>query len=597
MAPNTLSRIAGVFHRDGYPGPSPEDVTVAFDGRLDNRQQLTVELAERDSTPAPPDSELALAAYKRYGDEFASRLAGDFIVAIADGGRRQLVLARDLMGSRRLYYCEVGRTVLFASEIKTLLSDPRVTAHPNDPAVIDIVLDDWDDGHETCFTGIYGVRPGHVVVAGTGRIVSRPHSVFNPSAQTRYPSADDYVDRFRSLFADAVSRRLQHETPVAMMVSGGLDSSSIFCQAGALASSGRTGASLRGFSMTFPGDSTADETDWLDAVDGRFAIPITRLPHKEIRLLTRADATVAAIEAPGFAWDAQHHLFECAARAGCSVILDGHFGDQMLFPRRYLIDLIRSGRFGMAVSHVREFGRWMTDVDPAVFSDELTRELRRSFVPAPIFQAVKRALRARRARQYPAWYRREHVTALLERQIDRFDPGRRASSCHASEYHHHATAGYYRAQTHHQTALGRMHGLDVRYPFRDRDLVAFLMSIPGEVVNRGGVPKGLLRAAMSGTLPDAVRDRRSKADFTMLANRGVVNDYEGIARLMTRDCAAVRAGFLEPRALVELMSSFKGRIADARDAVSGWQAMRLAGLELWLRHFFPSRYGLPCTTS
>jgi asparagine synthase (glutamine-hydrolysing) len=127
-----------------------------------------------------------------------------------------------------------------------------------------------------------------------------------------------------------------------------------------------------------------------------------------------------------------------------------------------------------------------------------------------------------------------------------------------------------------------MHGVDVRYPFRDRDLVAFLMAIPGEIVNWQGVPKGLLRQALTGVLPDAVWDRRWKADFTALGNQAMRNDHAELSALVSGDRLAVRAGFVDGEQLSRALE-----IANTgENELPGWRLTDLAGLELWLRNFF-----------
>jgi asparagine synthetase B (glutamine-hydrolysing) len=129
-----------------------------------------------------------------------------------------------------------------------------------------------------------------------------------------------------------------------------------------------------------------------------------------------------------------------------------------------------------------------------------------------------------------------------------------------------------------ETGIGSMHGVDVRYPFRDRDLVAFLMAIPGEIVNWQGVPKGLLRHALHGVLPDAVRDRRSKADFTELYRDSVGNSRADLARLVPRNALAVRAGMVD------------GDVLES-GAPLDWHMADPIGLELWLRNFSGSGLG------
>jgi hypothetical protein len=131
-----------------------------------------------------------------------------------------------------------------------------------------------------------------------------------------------------------------------------------------------------------------------------------------------------------------------------------------------------------------------------------------------------------------------------------------------------------------------MHNVEVLHPFRDRDLVAFLMAIPGEVVNRDGVPKGLLRHALKGILPAAVGRRRWKADFTALVNRGIVAEYPAILRLLARDCRAVQAGFANGDTLARELKMSETQVARAGDAIPAWQISDLVGLEIWLRRFF-----------
>jgi len=130
-----------------------------------------------------------------------------------------------------------------------------------------------------------------------------------------------------------------------------------------------------------------------------------------------------------------------------------------------------------------------------------------------------------------------------------------------------------------------MFGVDVAYPFRDRDLVAFLMAIPGEIVNWQGVPKGLLREALKGVLPEAIRERRWKADFTAVENRAVRDGHADLARVVA-ERRAVRAGFVDGAVLDRSLHAF-ATIGDDDGAAPGWRLTDVVGLELWLRNFFP----------
>ena len=111
------------------------------------------------------------------------------------------------------------------------------------------------------------------------------------------------------------------------------------------------------------------------------------------------------------------------------------------------------------------------------------------------------------------------------------------------------------------------------------------MAIPGEIVNWRGVPKGLLRHALTGVLPDSIRDRRWKADFTVLENDAVRRDAPHVVRMLRRDSLAVRKGFVDARALGDLETASANLTSD-ESALPGWRPKDLAGLELWLQQFF-----------
>ena len=437
-----------------------------------------------------PDAALVLAAYERAGDRFASDLNGDFALALFDSRRQQLLLARDVMGARSLYYCPLPGTLLFASEIKSLLAHPRVTTRPDEDGIADLVLDKWDDGHQTCFKGIYGVPPGHLVVATTDAVALRRHSRFDPTREIRYRSDGEYADCFRSLFEQAVRRRLRSARPVAVSVSGGVDSSAIFCQAAALKQQEdcprRAPPESR---WHFRRGLRADEHEFLDEIDRAYGTRITRLPVSEVRLLADADRVVGHMEMPAVFWNAYGDVFETARRAGCSVILDGYFGDQMLFGQGYLVDLARRGRWLKVRRDLREFSAWMTDA-AGFFGPEFRKTLLRSLPPRWLYQAAKKHATRSRLARYPSWYRKGLLERLLERQLSRFESGLQFASRHTEEYYRRATAGHDLTHVEQQSRAGLMHGVEVCHPFRDRDLVAFLMAIPGEVVNHcSGFPK------------------------------------------------------------------------------------------------------------
>jgi asparagine synthase (glutamine-hydrolysing) len=132
--------------------------------------------------------------------------------------------------------------------------------------------------------------------------------------------------------------------------------------------------------------------------------------------------------------------------------------------------------------------------------------------------------------------------------------------------------------------VGAMHGLDMAFPFLDRDLIAFLMAIPGEALSRNGVHKGLLRDALQGVLPPAIASRASKADFTSVVNEGMAKNYDWLAQYLHAGGMATGSGYVNP---VQLRKMTRPTMAaDTSSCELSWALGDLLSLELWLQGFF-----------
>ena len=231
--------------RKANPVVDPLGNVLVFDGRLDNRQDLLATVDTAGITSECPDSTLVLAAWRTWGHAFASRLQGDFALALFDSRRRRLVLARDPVGCRPLYYWTDGRTFLFASEIKAILTHGGVSREPNRDLLADFFLLErlpYDDDGRTFFQDVQAVRPGYCVGVTSQGISEERFWDFDLRSQVRYARYADYAERLRELLIQAVKRRMRSIHPVAVAVSGGLDSSIVLCIADDLQRSGSAGA-------------------------------------------------------------------------------------------------------------------------------------------------------------------------------------------------------------------------------------------------------------------------------------------------------------------------------------------------------------------
>ena len=172
-----LRRIAPEAAAETQPLVSSSGVVVVFDGRLDNREELLSLLRPMSPvSPDSPDPALVIAAYDAIGDAFPERLNGDFALGLYDARRSTMLLARDSVGVRPLYYYIAHDLLMFASEIKALLAHARIVAEPDDDALADLMFNSLtgeDSKGLTFFRDIFSVLPAHVSVVSPETMVTR----------------------------------------------------------------------------------------------------------------------------------------------------------------------------------------------------------------------------------------------------------------------------------------------------------------------------------------------------------------------------------------------------------------------------------------
>jgi asparagine synthase (glutamine-hydrolysing) len=571
------------------PLASANGVLIATDGRIDNRDELLPALALSSSAS---DASCVLAAYERWGTSFAERLNGEFAIAIADLSRSTVLLARDAIGVRPLYYVRSGSLFAFASEIKALLAHPDVPAQPNDDGLADYLMlgaRPLDRQDVTCFAGISAVVPSHVVEVSPERLRTRRYWDFDTGAALQLASADEYADAFRERFSTAVRRRSRGRRPVAVSVSGGLDSSSIFCMAETLCRDGRIDcAELAGISFTSDEGGDADEREYLVEIERAYGVTIDRFSMDPLTgIVDGASEQVCAVEAPFIdcMWAVTRELHRRAASKGARVLFSGQWGDQVLFSSAYLVDFCARFGFARIRRHGREYARYFGAREAATLLRRIPADVVRYHVPRTIVGPIKwlkrRVLRENRGKSWFADGFRQHALRHADRPAT---IGSAFHSAHAQSIYLEARSKYHVQCMEWQNKVGALRGLEIALPLLDRDLLAFLMSIPGDAQTRDGVPRALLRDAMRGILPDAIRTRRWKADFGGLVNRGVAADAQVMCEALA-DSQAVRLGYLDAARLQSELSRLVAGLT-ASDNTASWDLADVYGLEVWLRVFF-----------
>jgi len=264
---------------------SPDrNVVVVFNGEIFNHQELRVHLeAEGFRFQTNCDTEVVVQAFLRWGSACFSRLRGMFAIAIWVRSERRLILARDRMGIKPLYYCLQGGEIYFGSEVKCILAHPAVRRRVCLAGLNCFLSLNYVPGPLTLVEGITKLTPGHLLDWRKGRCsvqsyLPAPETVPGPD------SIDDACHELDRLLKQSVKEQLVADVPVGIWLSGGLDSSTILHYA-----ANSNSSQLRTFSITFKGHSF-DESSYIKQVSSHFG---TR--HSEIDLNPNADL-INAIE-------------------------------------------------------------------------------------------------------------------------------------------------------------------------------------------------------------------------------------------------------------------------------------------------------------
>jgi len=568
--------------------PLPRDdaagLVLAWDGRLDNREEVAAAAAAAAGRPPRGDSDadLVLAACAAFGEEAPERLLGDFAFALWDAPRRRLLLARDAVGLRPLFYAATPRAVLFGSGIGVPLEDPSFPPRPCEGWIAEwLALAVTGEG-ETIYEGLRRIPAAHLLVAAEGRLALR--RFWEPRPDPSVPGEDEAGGRERllSLLSEAVRCRLRSRSTAGIDLSGGLDSSAVAALAGDLERKGRSPApGLLAQSVVYPG-LECDETPWIRASARSAGIPAREYPG--------ADPGIEAFE--GHALRHRHlpdnpasvsflPMLEDARREGIRVRLGGEGGDERFGgdPCR-LADLLRSGRLGEARAALREEsgGRGIGGSFAVLWAGGL-----RPLLPSPA-RSLLRGVRGRPAP--PPWIRADFARRSRLADRVRSEPARGAwPTFEQAALRGALSTGAVALALEDWDRQAADFGLEARHPFLDRRIVEWSLSLPRERRIRGALSKVLLRDALSGLLPGETTGRTTKTEFTALHDRALrrMGGAGRFERLAVEEAGWVDGAWTREAARRTLSPRGGGGPPDRRTVNVLWSVF---ALDLWYRMTF-----------
>lgn len=561
--------LIGLYRRPHmeYPEAVPllkvaPSTLVVSDSRIDNRDELLRHLGLGDVS----DNELICAALAEWDVSFPEKLIGDFAFVIFQEDRNRLLIGRDSAGLKPLFYSWTEAGLIISSEIA-----PIVHCFPsdryNETHIRDFLLGGSTQSEEMITAGVFRVPPGHILELTSDRSIRRSR-YWDPS--TIEVSDGGSADELWALLRDSVRQRSKNTGPVGFACSGGLDSSSI-CYAAA-----RCGLEsilpLRTFSIVFDATPAESERRFIETAVNDLNADASFIDMSGYDPLDDLSDHIVEqgrlFHAPGLVMNGK--FYEYISAKGCSVLIDGHGGDEIIshgFPR--LDQLAAAGEWAEL---------WRCTAAPATTFGTSRLKL---IVSYWLRYGTRRQWRIRKALLLLLW-RETNTSNILGPSLKETTPQPKLHPKHGAPTAENAA--------HIESIFSPMmldslevielaaarRGIEIRFPFFDRRIIEFALSLPESAKLDGRWTRAILRAAIKDIVPESLRLRTAKYDFSKQVARGILSSKDRTLEDALQDNKIKN---LVNRSMIRLAwkrLSLSGESAATTDVFMAWRTVALA---------------------
>lgn len=572
-----VRRLSIVDLSTGHQPICNEDQTlcIVFNGEIYNYLELRQQyLSHGHRFTSNSDTEVILHLYEQYGPDCVNYLNGMFAFAIWNTRTEELFLARDRVGVKCLYYTIVGGTLLFASEIKSLLQYDGVRTEPDLEAMDEFMAYGYTQTPRTMYRGILRLPEGHVATWKSGRLTVKPY--WDVSFSTGPHQSDDaYKEQLLDLLRDSVRLCLRSDVPVGVLLSGGIDSSAV---TGLLAQSVDR---VRTFSIGFDAGAGYNELAYARQVAERFGTDHHETILSPASFLDLIPTFIYHMDEP-VSDGASIPLYVVSALAAkhVKVVMSGEGADELFGGYsiyRYMSLLEKYRRVPAAARHLVD---WFLGRLPVVGT---------KFSKYTALAGLPLSERYLGPRMYDRTQRAALYSDSLRDELQGFDRHQthralwartEASRDDLSRMLYVDTKSWLpndlliKAD---RMTMGK--SIELRVPFLDHRLIEFAARVPSRLKIRGSETKHLLKRAMDGVLPRDIIHRSKQGFPTPLARlfRETAGSYMNDILLGPR---AVNRGYFRHDVVQRLVTEHQQHVSDHHDIL--W---RLIVLEEWHRCF------------
>ena len=472
---------------------------ITYNGETYNFKDLRHEL-ENEQWKSNTDTEVVLRAYRQWGTDAFRKLRGMFALAIWDDQKQALVLARDPLGIKPLYYYADQRQFIFASELRALLASGLVPRKLSAAGIHSYLATGSVEAPLTIVDGVKQLLPGHCLQVN-GKFELHDVEFAIPQPSTFEGNRDDAIARLRSELEESVRLHLVSDVPLGVFLSGGIDSSALVALMSRI-----TDQQPKTFSVVFD-EAAYTEAPFSRAVAERFNTDHSEIRLGEGRLLEILPGALAAIDQPTMDGINTFVVSQAVKSKGITVALSGLGGDELFAGYPSFRRAVRLGAMSQASKRVLRVaaGVGKFALNGSVQREKFGQLMNSPAGPEDVYR-ISRQL-----------FSLDSITRMTSRiNADRARNGHRSDADVVNAISRLEMRGYMTNTLLRDTdAMSMAQSLEVRVPFVDTRIVDFVVSLPGEWKLRDGAgPKPLLVDVMSDLLPREFM-ARPKMGFTL----------------------------------------------------------------------------------
>lgn len=515
-----MRRLSIIDLEGGHQPVHNEDgsIWIVFNGEIYNFRQLKSELEKKGHKfYTNSDTETIVHCYEDYGSDFASKLDGMFAFAIWDSKKKKLILARDRLGKKPLYYARINGSLIFGSEIKSLLLHDGIKKEVDKEALAYFLRFGYVPTEKTMFKNIFKLMGGHMLVYKNKEINIKEYWSLKAGKNEEAHNERFLIRQFKDLFEDSVRKRLISDVPLGVFLSGGLDSSSITA-----IMSRQTHDPVKTFSIGFE-DERWDESRYADMVARHFCTD-----HKKIILghdaIRRLPEVIWHMDEPlaDPASIPTYHLSEFAGRK-VKVCLVGEGADEILGGYRQHLIVHAMEKINMPENIRVPLSRLVKKINARTPEGKIKKYAR--FADLVLSASDIEGLYANIYERIPDEKSYLLSGASARNAYGDFFKGSASPLKRIFLFETSVQLQNYLLMKVDKLTMGA--SLEARAPFLDYRLVEFCASLPDSMKVRGFTGKYILRKCMNGTLPRQIL-KRKKHSFAVPVvdwiNRGI-KDY------------------------------------------------------------------------